>query len=225
MPEYSPQRSQELLKLLQSRYTCKRFDPSKKLSDEQIATLKEALRLSISSINSQPWHFFVANSDSDKKRIASCVADFNENKILKCSHVFVICGKQLTSEGIEEYLDRFYAQRPELPCDRPREIYRQYFDYKLQHPNYMNWVNAQAHIALSSLLFSCAYLGIDMTPMEGFSQEALDAELGLNERGLFSLLLAPVGFHSSDDANQPPAAPKIRWQQEEIFSRGLPSKG
>lgn len=55
------------LEIAQTRYTTKVYDPTKKVSDSDIETLKEILRLTPSSINSQPWHFtFISNEEIKK---------------------------------------------------------------------------------------------------------------------------------------------------------------
>lgn len=46
----------------QSRYSTKAFDASRKLSEQQVADLKELVRMSASSVNSQPWHFILAST-------------------------------------------------------------------------------------------------------------------------------------------------------------------
>ena len=45
------------LDLSKSRYTTKKYNPELKISEEKIQQLKEILRLSPSSIDSQPWKF------------------------------------------------------------------------------------------------------------------------------------------------------------------------
>ncbi len=47
---------------LEWRHTVKKYDTSKKVSEEDLQILYEALRLSASSINSQPWKFIVIDS-------------------------------------------------------------------------------------------------------------------------------------------------------------------
>ena len=47
----------DFLKLAQNRYTTKHYS-SQRVNDEDIAKLKEILRLAPSSINSQPWNLF-----------------------------------------------------------------------------------------------------------------------------------------------------------------------
>ena len=51
---------------LNTRYTAKKYDADKRISAEDMEVIKEALRLSASSINSQPWKFIIIESDASK---------------------------------------------------------------------------------------------------------------------------------------------------------------
>lgn len=57
----------EILKLLQERHTTKKYDASRKISDADFDLLLESLRLAPSSVNSQPWEFFIATRRKPKK--------------------------------------------------------------------------------------------------------------------------------------------------------------
>ena len=70
----------EFINLSKSRYTTKKYNSSKKISDNEIEELREILRLSPSSINSQPWKFFFVSNEEIKKQLAE-VSYFNEQKI------------------------------------------------------------------------------------------------------------------------------------------------
>jgi nitroreductase/dihydropteridine reductase len=52
--------------------------------------------------------------------------------------------------------------------------------------------------------------------MEGFDQKILDAEFGLNEKGLTSLVLVSFGYSSPADFNA--GLPKSRLTQEATFT-------
>ena len=65
-----------LLNISKSRYTTKAYDPNRKIPHEQFARLLEILRLTPSSINIQPWHFFIAENTNAKERIAQALPDF-----------------------------------------------------------------------------------------------------------------------------------------------------
>lgn len=55
-----------LLETLTHRHTTKAYDKTRKIPADIFAQLQEALRYSPSSVNSQPWHFFVADNDEAK---------------------------------------------------------------------------------------------------------------------------------------------------------------
>jgi nitroreductase len=59
----------------------------------------------------------------------------------------------------------------------------------------------QVYIALGNLLTSCAILGVDSCPMEGFVPDEYDRILDLKSKGLKSVLVVPVGYRASDDFN------------------------
>ncbi|MGS0724349.1 nitroreductase family protein, partial [Shewanella sp. 30m-9] len=48
---------------LEKRYTAKRYDATKRVPKEDLAVIYDAMVLSPSSINSQPWKFIVIESD------------------------------------------------------------------------------------------------------------------------------------------------------------------
>jgi|SRR5690606_1711605 len=76
------------LDLANKRYTTKQYQSGKKISEDQIRQLKEILRLSPSSINSQPWKFVFVGEEQKKAELAR-VSYFNEQRILDASHVVV----------------------------------------------------------------------------------------------------------------------------------------
>lgn len=51
----------QIIKDLNTRYTAKKYDVTKRISAEDMDVIKEAIRLSASSINSQPWKSLQVN--------------------------------------------------------------------------------------------------------------------------------------------------------------------
>ena len=86
----------DIARIALSRHACKAYDPTRKIPAEQIKQLITLLRYSPSSVNSQPWHFIVAATDTAKQRIAKAAqGNFanNEAKILNASHVVALCAR------------------------------------------------------------------------------------------------------------------------------------
>ena len=69
----------DFLKLAQTRYTTKHYS-SQRVSDEDIAELKEILRLTPSSINSQPWQFVFISDEATKEAFAKA-SFINEERV------------------------------------------------------------------------------------------------------------------------------------------------
>ncbi|MDW3642896.1 nitroreductase family protein, partial [Vibrio sp. 1291-1] len=85
--------SHQIIKDLNSRYTAKKYDAEKRISQADMAIIKEAIRLSASSINSQPWKFIVIESDEAKQRFHSTFANkhqFNQPHATTASHTILL---------------------------------------------------------------------------------------------------------------------------------------
>ena len=75
-------------KIAEKRYTTKKYDASKKISEAHIEDLKHILKLSPSSINSQPWLFTFVSHKETKDALAEA-SFFNAPKINNASHLVV----------------------------------------------------------------------------------------------------------------------------------------
>ena len=71
---------EDVLQLLRTRYTTKHYDASRPVSDEDLAVLLEALRLSPTSVNGQYTKFFVAKTPEARARLMPAVMDFNQGR-------------------------------------------------------------------------------------------------------------------------------------------------
>jgi nitroreductase len=80
-----------------SLHTCKAYDSSRKFPSGQIEQLRTMLSDSLSSMNSQPWHYVMAASDEGKTHIAKAIQHpvyaADGSKIYNGSHVFVFCAR------------------------------------------------------------------------------------------------------------------------------------
>ena len=77
---------------LSARKTVKLYDSAKRIPADQIAEIYEALRLSPSSINSQPWKFIVIESENAKERLETTFANkfqVNQKHAKDASHIIL----------------------------------------------------------------------------------------------------------------------------------------
>ncbi|MGV4855640.1 oxygen-insensitive NAD(P)H nitroreductase [Acetobacter senegalensis] len=212
-----------LLETLTHRHTTKAYDKNRKIPASIVTQLLEALRYSPSSVNSQPWHFFVADNDAGKARIAkatSGVFSFNVNRVLDASHVIVLCARNTLSP---DYLQTLGAQEQadgRFATDEARDVAQKgratFVGIHEQAGDVATWAQKQTYIAQGFLLLSAALLGVDATPMEGFEASILEEELGLKEKDLTPVVIVSLGYHSDADFNA--RLPKSRLPEQAIFT-------
>ena len=215
----------EILKVLNSRYSTKAFDATKKLTEEQLNQIEELLQMSPSSTNIQPWHFVVASSDEGKKRVAKGAHgffQFNEDKILNASAVVVFASRvDLTEEYLEKVLEKEDQDgrfpQPEFKAQNKggRSIFAHM--HKLDYKDFQHWADKQVYLNLGNFLLGTAALGLDTLAMEGVDLKLIDEEFGLREKGYTSSFVVAVGYHSEEDFNKD--LPKSRLSKDDIIDR------
>ena len=196
----------KFLELAQTRYTTKRYDAGKKVSDQQIKELQEILRLSPSSINSQPWKFTFVGDESLKKQLAS-VSFFNEEKINAASHVIVFS----VLDDIDAFETRIKAYLPEGAVAYFQNMVKPKGEAAIK-----NWMQHQVYLSLGFFLSACAEMQIDSTPMEGIDTAAYDRIVGL--QGYKTLFAVAIGYRDTEDPSQPTKNPKKRLPLDQVVS-------
>lgn len=201
-----------LLNSLKWRYAVKKFDSSKKLSDETWSTLEQALLLSASSFGLQPWKFVVVTTQSIKDQLPE--HSWNQQQPAECSHLVVICRKNNIDEAyIDSYLEKIASIRG-VSIDS-LTAYGGMMKGFLNNPvDKAEWMTKQCYIALGKLLTAAALLGVDACPMEGFDSKAYDKILGLEEKGCKSLVICPLGYRAADDRYA--ELPKVRFEASDL---------
>lgn len=189
----------EIIDKLQWRYACKKFDNTKKLSEEKLTVLKQAFNLTATSYGLQPLKMLVISSQKLKKALVPLT--HNQRQVADCSQVLVLCTEtQISSHYIKEYFDTVVSLR-----ETPRDVLQPFEDFltndfsKKDSSQINIWMAKQAYLALGNLLTVCALEDIDACPIEGFEPKKYDSFLNLTEKGLQSVLVLAVGYRADDD--------------------------
>ncbi len=216
--------AQTALELIQTRYTCKAYDATKKIDDATLNTLLEMLRLAPSSINIQPWQFLVASSDDAKATITTAMTGgdaHNVPKVQNASHTLILCTHTTIDDAhltavlhAEKDAGRFASD--EIMQSRQALCSHYISQYATQPDVLLQWAENQTFIALGHLLLSAKLLGIDATPIGGYDAEVLDQALDLPAKGLKSSVLVALGYASDADGNR--TLPKARLAMDQLVT-------
>ncbi len=203
-----------IINALNWRYATKKFDPSRKISNTDMQTLIEAVRLAPTSFGLQP--FRLINVTDPRLRAELVAASWGQQQVKDASHLFVFATLTTLDEA---YVDRFI----DLTC-RTRHMDAEKlhgyvnmmkgFLQELSPEELHNWAGKQAYIAAGFLMETAALLKIDACPMGGFDPKQYDAILELGKLGLSAALAMPVGYRSSEDPLA--QAAKVRIPAEEM---------
>ncbi len=207
-----------ILAALHWRYATKKFDPARKLSDDQWRKLEAALLLSASSYGLQPYKFIVITDPALREQLQP--AAYGQGQITDASHLIVFAARlNLTDDDVEHYMARISEVRG---VERAHlEVFASRIKGSLV-PGALpvsvpEWCARQAYLALGNLLTVAALESIDVCPMEGFDNGKFDEILGLGAQGYRAVVLATVGHRAEDDgaAN----LPKVRFPDSELIER------
>ena len=183
-----------LIEDLHWRHAVKAYDPTKKLSQEDLMKIVEAARLAPTSSGLQQFRLIVVgDQDLKEKMVAGAL---NPDCMRECSHVIVFAAwDEYTPERIDAIYDLTTDERGLVRgrFKRYTDMLKEKFGEMDKEEQYQHAAN-QAYIALRMALAQAAELRIDSTPIGGFDPKLVDELLDLPSKGLRSVCLLYLGY-------------------------------
>ncbi|MCU7932460.1 MAG: nitroreductase family protein [Candidatus Thiodiazotropha sp. (ex Codakia rugifera)] len=206
------------------RHTVKKYDPKRRISEDNLKILFEAVRLSASSINSQPWRFVVIESGDARKRMSDTFVNkyqFNQPHVFDASQIILFAhNPRYTRDHYAEVVDKGIQDGRTKPEDR-EQAFGGFMFAELntdEKGNSDRWTKAQLYLALGNALHTLARLKIDATPMEGIDVDLVNRVFAKELDGYQCEVALAIGYHHPiQDYNA--QLPKTRRSLESIFQR------
>ncbi len=197
------------------RYATKRFDSSKKVSEEHLQLILESIRLTPTSYGLQPFKVMVVTSLNLREQLRS--AGFNQPQFTDASHLLAFAHYDGFSE---ELIDRFIDLNKEIRNPDPEKIegYGSFLKDLFgswSTEQKAHWADKQMYLALGNALQAAAEIKIDSCALEGFDAVKANEVLGLSEQHLNVTAFLALGYRSSEDATQ--HLPKVRVHSSDLF--------
>ncbi|MBL4674157.1 MAG: NAD(P)H-dependent oxidoreductase [Arenicella sp.] len=206
------------------RHSTKKYDATRKISEEDLEVLFEAMRLSASSINSQPWKFVVIESNEAKERMNKTYAhrhQYNQPHVFDSSHIILFAYNprysrdnyaQVVDKGIEDGRTKLEDREKAFGVFTFAEVNTD------NAGNTSTWTKAQTYLAFGNTLHVLARLRIDSTPLEGIDIELVNKEFEDELDGYQCDVALAIGYrHPEDDFNA--KLPKSRLGLNTILVR------
>ena len=192
----------DIINSLNWRYATKKYDASRKIPAADLETLKEATKLSVSSMGLQPYKIIVVENPEIREKLKQ--AAYGQSPITDASALFVFAiESEIGEKQINEYMSTISEVRgvPIESLNGFKNMIQGFLD-NLSDADRETWAKKQSYIALSTLINTASFIKIDATPMEGFNTAQFDEILGLKSLGLKTSVIATVGYRHADDATQ-----------------------
>ena len=188
-----------LLEDLKWRYATKKYDPTKKVAQEDVDKILEAARLAPTSSGMQQFRVIVITDQELKNKIVPIAME--QQIVADCSHLLVFAAWDRYTEERIDKIYNFTTDERGLPRGRFKSYTDKLRALYLTQTAEENFIHTarQAYIGLGLAIAQAAELKVDSTPMEGFIGEELDELLGLKSKGLKSVLLLPIGYRDAEN--------------------------
>lgn len=215
----------DIAQAAQWRYATKKFDPNRSISEADFKPIKDLLRWSPSSVNSQPWHFVIASTPEGRQRMSVGTQgpfSANEPKVLDASHVVLFCAKLDMDEAYLQRITDVEADDGRFPDPAGKDVANQvrafYLNiHRTELKDTPHWMEKQLYLNMGNVLLGAGALGMDAVPIEGVDPTALNQEFGLTEKGYTAVAVIAFGYRHPDDFNA--KLPKSRLPESEIFTQ------
>ena len=199
------------LSQLNWRHATKLFDNTQKISDENLAQLKDAIQMTPSSFGLEPFHVKIITDLDLKNKIQEI--SWNQPQISTSSHLLVFCARTDAQARINKYFEIASGGSDEI--QKKMAGYKQMMEGGLlsKSPAEIRlWAENQTHIALGFAMAACAELEIDSCAIGGCDFKKLDELLDLPD-DLKSCVMLPIGIRAAE-----PTHPKVRYEENDLFS-------
>ena len=204
-----------IINSLSWRYAVKRMNGNK-VSQDKLDTLLDAITLSASGFGLQPYQIFMVE-DADLKAKIQPIA-YGQPQIVESSHLLIFAAwNEVTEAHIDAYMNLIAETRGMSISDLGdfKGAIAGSMKYKSKEQQ-AEWADRQVYLAMGTALAAAGELQIDTTPMEGFIPAKLDELLGLEAKGLHSVLILAIG--ERDEATDYMVnVKKVRTPKSELF--------
>ena len=180
------------------RRSIKRYDPSVKISHEEMEEILAEATRAPSSVNMQPWRFVVIETPEGKEKLAE-LAKFNSEQVNTSSAVIAVFGDMNNFE----YAEEIFGKAVELGY-MPHEIKEQ--QLQVITPIYENMPEADMRdvvlidsglVSMQLMLVARAH-GYDTNPIGGYEKELIAEAFGLDKERYVPIMLISIGKAASE---------------------------
>lgn len=187
------QKTNDFNEIVYGRRSIKVYDPTVKISREEMSGIIAQASKAPSSINMQPWRFVIIDSEEGKEKVVP-LSKFNKEKVSSSSAVIAVFADMKNFD----YAEEIYSKAVELGY-MPQEVK----DYQLGafKPVYERMTDEDMKdtimldaglVSMQLMLVARAY-GYDTNPIGGYEKDQIAEALDMDKERYLPVMLITIG--------------------------------
>ncbi|EIT87075.1 NAD(P)H nitroreductase [Fictibacillus macauensis ZFHKF-1] len=179
--------------IISGRRSIRHYDPTVKISKEEMTEILEEATLAPSSVNMQPWRFLVIDSPEGKATLAP-LAKFNQSQVETSSAMIAVFGDLNNFE----YGEEIYSKAVELGY-MPQEIKDMQMGKLQSHFATLDPTVNRETVLIDGGLVSMQFMlaarahGYDTCPIGGYEKDQIAEAFGMDKNRYVPVMLISIG--------------------------------
>ncbi len=204
----------DTLQLIKQRISANKFDPNRKLSDDEIRELVSYATEAPSAYNIQNWRFVALTKTEDKERLKAVA--YKQQKVVDAAVTFIVLGDLRGYEKLPEILNR--AVEAGILKEQVVDgwVKGAAGAYSNNEQFARDEAIRSAAFAAMTLMIAAQAKGLVSGPMIGFDPAGVKREFDISDRYVPVMLLT-VGYEAPGNF---PRKPRLGVEQVLAFGRG-----
>jgi nitroreductase len=180
-------------KIVTERRSIKNYDPSVKISREEMAEILTFATRAPSSVNMQPWRFLVIESPEAKAKLAP-LARFNQTQVETSSAVIAVFGDLNNFEKFEEIYGAA-VEKGFMPLEVKERIQASFSSYfeTISREEMKEVVLVDGGLVSMQLMLAARAYGYDTNPIGGYEKDQIAEAFGLDKDRYIPVMLISLG--------------------------------
>lgn len=207
-------KTNDFMKIMKGRRSIRNYDPTVKISKEEMTDILEEATTAPSSVNAQPWRFLIIDSPEGKEKLAP-LAKFNQTQVNTSSAVIAVFADMNNAD----YLEDIYSKAVELGY-MPQEVKDRQMKALMAHfeqlPAQVNreTILIDAGLVSMQLMLTARAHGYDTNPIGGYDKEKIAETFGLDKERYVPVMLLSIGKAADEGyaSNRLPVETIAQWK-------------
>ena len=195
------QKTNNFLEIVKGRRSIKNYDPTVKISKEEMEEILSLATKAPSSVNMQPWRFLIIESPEAKAKLAP-LARFNQNQVATSAAMVAVFGDLNNFEKFEEIYGKA-VEKGYMPLEVKEGIHKSFDGYfeTISREEMENVVLIDGGLVSMQFMLAARAYGYDTNPIGGFEKDQIAEAFGLDKERYIPVMLISIG-KAADSGHQ-----------------------